>query len=167
MAAFNTRIVRRSNALQGWAYGRELRYSEVMGSGRGPLGAVAAAGVSGGLFAFLAAMTLRPTRALLDRVLPAPGTGPSAETRERGWFRMAVDASTESGARYHAEIRGRGRPGLRRDRGDARARAAWPWRCDGDRLPARAGSLTPATALGTVLVERLRAAGHTYEVAPA
>ena len=35
---------------------------------------------------------------------------------------------------------------------------------DGDRLPARAGSLTPATALGGVLVERLRAAGHTYEV---
>jgi short subunit dehydrogenase-like uncharacterized protein len=36
---------------------------------------------------------------------------------------------------------------------------------DGDRLPDRAGSLTPATALGTVLVERLCAAGHTYEVA--
>jgi short subunit dehydrogenase-like uncharacterized protein len=38
---------------------------------------------------------------------------------------------------------------------------------DGARLPERAGSLTPATALGTVLVERLRAAGHTYEVARA
>jgi short subunit dehydrogenase-like uncharacterized protein len=38
---------------------------------------------------------------------------------------------------------------------------------DGDRLPDRAGSLTPATALGDVLVERLRAAGHTYDVEPA
>ena len=38
---------------------------------------------------------------------------------------------------------------------------------DGDRLPARAGSLTPASALGDVLVERLRAGGHTYEVTPA
>jgi short subunit dehydrogenase-like uncharacterized protein len=38
---------------------------------------------------------------------------------------------------------------------------------DGDRLPDRAGSLTPATALGGVLVERLRAAGQTYEVTPA
>jgi short subunit dehydrogenase-like uncharacterized protein len=27
-----------------------------------------------------------------------------------------------------------------------------------------AGVLTPATAMGTTLVERLRAAGHTYEV---
>ena len=38
---------------------------------------------------------------------------------------------------------------------------------DTDRLPDRAGSLTPATALGDVLVERLRAAGHTYEVTAA
>ena len=166
MAAFNTRIVRRSNALQGWSYGRELRYSEVMGTGRGPLGAVAAAGVSAGLFAFLAAMTLRPTRALLDRVLPAPGTGPSAATRERGWFRMAVDASTESGARYHAEIRGRGDPGYAAT-AVMLGQSGLALALDGDRLPARAGSLTPATALGTVLVERLRAAGHTYEVAPA
>ena len=166
MAAFNTRVVRRSNALQEWAYGRELRYSEVMGSGRGPLGAVAAVGVAGGLLAFLAAMTVPPTRALLDRVLPAPGTGPSAATRERGWFRMAVDAATESGARYHAEIRGRGDPGYAAT-AVMLGQSGLALALDGDRLPDRAGSLTPATALGTVLVERLQAAGHTYEVAPA
>ena len=34
---------------------------------------------------------------------------------------------------------------------------------DGDRLPARSGSLTPATAMGPALVERLRTAGHVYE----
>jgi short subunit dehydrogenase-like uncharacterized protein len=33
-----------------------------------------------------------------------------------------------------------------------------------DALPDAAGVLTPATAMGNVLVERLRAAGHTYEV---
>jgi len=166
MAAFNTRIVRRSNALQGWAYGRELRYSEVMGSGRGPLGAVAAVGVAGGLLAFLTAMTVRPTRALLDRVLPAPGTGPSAQTQERGWFRMAVDASTDTGARYHAEIRGEGDPGYAAT-AVMLGQSGLALALDGDRLPDRAGSLTPATALGTVLVERLRTAGHAYEVAPA
>jgi short subunit dehydrogenase-like uncharacterized protein len=31
-------------------------------------------------------------------------------------------------------------------------------------LPDRAGVLTPATAMGTALVERLRAAGHSYGV---
>jgi short subunit dehydrogenase-like uncharacterized protein len=35
---------------------------------------------------------------------------------------------------------------------------------DGDRLPKRAGVLTPATALGLPLVDRLRAAGMTFDV---
>ena len=36
---------------------------------------------------------------------------------------------------------------------------------DRDRLPERFGVLTPATAMGGVLVERLRAAGMRLEVA--
>ncbi len=35
---------------------------------------------------------------------------------------------------------------------------------DADRLPPCAGVLTPATAMGDVLVERLTAAGQTFEV---
>ena len=35
---------------------------------------------------------------------------------------------------------------------------------DTERLPQRAGVLTPATAMGDVLVERLRAHGFTFEV---
>jgi len=35
---------------------------------------------------------------------------------------------------------------------------------DRDRLPERAGVLTPATALGTALAERLRKAGFELEV---
>ena len=166
MAPFNTRIVRRSNALQDWAYGRELRYSEVMASGRGPLGAVGAAGMVAGMVAFLGAMALPPTRALLDRVLPAPGSGPSAEVRAKGWFRAVVDAESESGRRYRAEVAGRGDPGYAAT-AVMLGESALALACDTDRLPARAGSLTPATAMGTVLVERLRAAGHTYEVTPA
>jgi short subunit dehydrogenase-like uncharacterized protein len=38
---------------------------------------------------------------------------------------------------------------------------------DGSKLPDRAGVLTPATAMGMPLVERLRAAGFTFEAAPA
>ena len=38
---------------------------------------------------------------------------------------------------------------------------------DRERLPQRAGVLTPATAMGTALVDRLRAAGMTLEAGPA
>ena len=84
-------------------------------------------------------------------------------TRERGWFRMAVDAGTTSGARYHAEVRGRGDPGYVAT-AVMLGQSGLALALDGERLPDRAGSLTPATALGTVLVDRLRAAGHIYEV---
>jgi short subunit dehydrogenase-like uncharacterized protein len=163
MAPFNTRIVRRSNALQEWAYGREFSYGEVLGVGRGPLGAVTAAGLTAGLAGTLAAMSFPPTRSVLDRVLPAPGTGPSESVRRNGWFRMTVDATTESGRRYRALAAGKGDPGYAATAvmlGESTLALA----LDGDRLPDRAGSLTPASAMGDVLVERLRAAGHTYEV---
>lgn len=166
MAPFNTRIVRRSNALQDWAYGRAFSYGETMGCGRGPVGALTAAGVTGGLVGALAAMAFPPTRALLDRVLPAPGTGPGEEARANGWFRMVVDAGTESGRRYRATAGGSGDPGYAAT-AVMLGESALALALDGDRLPDRAGSLTPATAMGVVLVDRLRAAGHTYEVTPA
>jgi short subunit dehydrogenase-like uncharacterized protein len=102
MASVNTRIVRRSNALQGWTYGRSLRYGEVMGVGRGLVGVVRAGATALGLRVFGAALALPPTRKLLDRVLPSPGAGPSEAARRSGWFRSQVTASTESGRRYRA-----------------------------------------------------------------
>jgi short subunit dehydrogenase-like uncharacterized protein len=166
MASYNTRIVRRSNALLGWAYGRDLRYTEVMGCGRGVVGAATAVAATVGLPAFLAAMSAAPTRAVLDRVLPAPGTGPSPEARARGWFRMAVHAETEDGRRYRADAHGAGDPGYAAT-AVMLGQSALTLALDEERLPARAGSLTPATALGEVLVERLRRAGHAYDVGPA
>jgi short subunit dehydrogenase-like uncharacterized protein len=165
MSSFNTRIVRRSNALQDWSYGREMRYGEVMATGRGPVGAATAVGVTAGLGAGFAALAFPPSRALLHRVLPAPGTGPSEAVRERGWFRSVVTARTEDGGRYRATAAGRGDPGYAAT-AVMFGQTALALALDGDRLPDRAGSLTPATALGDVLAERLRAAGHTYEVVP-
>jgi short subunit dehydrogenase-like uncharacterized protein len=166
MAPFNTRVVRRSNALQDWSYGRGLRYGEVMGAGRGPAGAVTAAGVAAGLLGAIAAMSFAPTRALLDRVLPAPGSGPGEEARRKGWFRSVLDAAAEDGRRYRATAAGPGDPGYAAT-AVMLGESALALALDGERLPDRAGSLTPATAMGEVLVERLRAAGHTYEVGPA
>ncbi|SHK44836.1 Uncharacterized conserved protein [Pseudonocardia thermophila] len=166
MAGYNTRIVRRSNALLGWAYGRDLRYGEVMGCGTGLKGLATAAAVMGGMGLIAGGLALPPTRALLDRVLPAPGTGPSEEARRRGWFRDVLHARTESGRRYRGVVAGRGDPGYAAT-AVMLGESALALALDTDRLPDRAGSLTPATGIGSVLAERLRAAGHTYTVEPA
>ncbi|GAA3401674.1 saccharopine dehydrogenase family protein [Pseudarthrobacter polychromogenes] len=163
MAPFNTRIVRRSNALQGWAYGRSLQYGEVMGVAPGPAGAVAARAMALGLRSFMGAMAFPPSRRVLDRFLPAPGTGPSTGTQRAGWFHSQVTARTGAGQRYQAIAAGPGDPGYAATAVMA-GESALALALDGDRLPAAKGSLTPATALGNVLIQRLRAAGHTYQV---
>lgn len=162
MASVNSRVVRRSNALQGWAYGRGLRYGEASATGRGARGALTAAGLTVGLGLGAAALALPPARALLDRVLPAPGTGPDERTRAEGWFRMELRATTSSGRRYEAVAAGPGDPGYAAT-AVMLGEAALALALDHPRLPDRAGSLTPAAGLGDVLVERLRAAGHTYD----
>ena len=165
MAGYNTRIVRRSNALTDWSYGRGLRYGELMGCGRGVRGAAAAGAVTAGLVGALAgisaAMTTAPTRALLDRVLPAPGSGPSAASRAAGWFRSELHAVASGGRRFRAVVAGPGDPGYAATAvmlGESALCLAE------DATGDRAGSLTPATAMGTALVERQRTAGHTYAV---
>ena len=75
MGTINTRVVRRSNALQGHVYGRRLRYRELMLGGGLPFGPVVAGAVAGGIAALFAGMSVKPTRKLLDKVLPGPGQG--------------------------------------------------------------------------------------------
>ncbi|MBF6352602.1 saccharopine dehydrogenase NADP-binding domain-containing protein [Nocardia flavorosea] len=167
MAAHNTKIVRRSNGLLGWVYGKNFRYRETMGAGSSALAPVVAAGISGGVLAGMAAGGLlsrfRAGRALLDRILPAPGTGPGERTRENGWFRMRTYTRTSSGARYLATFSGQGDPGYKATAvmlGESGLALAF------DPKPEAAGILTPAAAMGDVLTERLRAAGMTIDVEP-
>ncbi len=162
MAGYNTRIVRRSNALTDWSYGRGFRYREVSDTGAGPRGLLRSAGTTAVLGGLVGGMRFAPTRALIDRALPKPGEGPSEESMARGRFVMDVDATTSTGARYTTRVaadRDPGYTGTAVMLGEAGLALA----ADEDRLPARAGVLTPATALGDVLVERLRAHGFTLE----
>jgi short subunit dehydrogenase-like uncharacterized protein len=163
MGTLNSRVVRRSNALLGHAYGRKLRYRELMATGTGPLGAARAAGVAAGLGAVFAGFAMPGARQLLDRVLPDPGEGPSETVREKGFFRIDIHTRTSSGARLVCEIRAPGDPGYKAT-AVMLGESALALALDEDKLPAATGVLTPATALGHVLVARLRAAGHSYEV---
>jgi short subunit dehydrogenase-like uncharacterized protein len=164
MAPFNTQVVRRSNALTGWSYGRGLRYAEHVDAGRGASGALTALVVTAATALGAAALALPPARALVGRLLPA-GEGPDERTRREGFFRHRFLASTTSGRAYAARVQASGDPGYAAT-SVMLGEAALALALDGDALPDRAGSLTPATALGDVLVERLRGQGFRLEAVP-
>jgi short subunit dehydrogenase-like uncharacterized protein len=163
MAGINTRVVRRSNALQGHAYGRRMRYREVMSFGSDLAARAKATAVAAGAGALVAGLSFGPTRAVLDRVLPAPGDGPDEEARENGSFHMQIHARTSSGASYVADVEAQGDPGYAAT-AVMLGESALCLACDAEKLPERAGVLTPATAMGSALADRLRAAGHRLEV---
>lgn len=159
MAGINTRVVRRSNALKGWAYGRRFRYREVFACGTGASGAVIARGLAVGVGALMAGLDFGPARAVLDRVLPRPGDGPNEKARTGGRFLVELHTTTESGAHLVSRVGADGDPGYAAT-SVMLGESALCLALDRD-LPPAAGVLTPATAMGTVLVNRLRAAGLT------
>lgn len=159
MASYNTRVVRRSNALRGWAYGRGFRYREVMSVGTSPAAPVIAHATTAALNALVIGFAVPPIRFVLDRVLPAPGTGPNESTRRNGHFTVDVFGVTTTGARYRARVKAQGDPGYAAT-AVMLGESALALALDRDRLPESAGGvLTPATGIGDALVDRLRAAG--------
>ncbi len=160
MASFNTRIVARSASLL--HYGPGFRYVEYTDYGSGPRGAAMAGAVTTALGLGLAGMAFAPTRSVLGRVLPAPGEGPSEETMTSGRFRMVVTAEATNGSRYRTTVAAPYDPGYG---GTAimLGQAALALVEDVDDLPDAAGVLTPASAIGEPLVDRLRAHRFTVE----
>jgi short subunit dehydrogenase-like uncharacterized protein len=134
-----------------------------MGFGSGPLAAAQAGAIASGVGALAVGLSVAPVRAALDRVLPSPGDGPGERQREQGFFRIEIHARTSSGARYLCRVAAEGDPGYKAT-SVMFGESALCLALDGDRLPPRAGVLTPATAMGNALVERLRLAGQTLEV---
>ncbi|GAA3951433.1 saccharopine dehydrogenase family protein [Gordonia caeni] len=164
MASYNTRVVRRSDALLDDAYGPGFRYQETMFVGGKPvLSTLAAGAVSVGTGIGLAAMSFRPTRKLLDRLLPKPGQGPNEKTREAGHFITRTYTTTSKGRRFRSQMRADGDPGYKAT-AVMLGESALALALDRDQLPERAGALTPAVAMGDVLIERLRRAGFVIEV---
>ncbi len=159
MAGYNSRVVRRSNALRDWAYGRRFRYRETMSVGASPLSPVLATGLKIGIGALYAGMSLPPTRFVLDRLLPKPGDGPDERTRDRGRITMDVFTTTTTGRRYRSRFRAKGDPGYAAT-AVMLSESALALAFDrADLPPFGGGVLTPATGIGDALVTRLRAAG--------
>ena len=167
MASVNTRVVRRSHALLGYPWGRDFLYTEVAGYGGGVKGLARATSMTTGLGGALLALQVKPLRKLLQaKVLPAPGQGPSAEERERGYF-VARLLGEGTSPRTGREVRLKGKVAAKGDPGyaaTARMLSESALSLAFDVIPAQGGVLTPAACMGMRLVERLRKAGMTFEV---
>lgn len=155
MAGINTRVVRRSNALLNYSYGREFRYSEAILTGSGPGGYMRAllVALGTGLMGLLAA--LGPTRALLKKMLPAPGEGPSEQARNTGHFNIELlgKHALDESKNIRISVTGDKDPGY----GATSKMLAESAVCLAmDSLTEGGGFLTPASAMGDQLVKRLQ-----------
>ena len=164
MAAINTRIVHRANALQDFAYGKGFRYDEAVLTGKGLGGRAKATMVSLGMGAFALGAAMGPTRSLLNKtVLPKPGEGPSPEQRKAGFFNIVVEGRTSEGSALRARVKGDRDPGYGSTSKMIGEAAVCLARDIGDDVGG--GFWTPATALNGKLQERLEAhAGVTFEL---
>jgi len=90
-----------------------------------------------------------------------PGQGPSEEERSRGWFTLTFLGQAGE-RRVKTQVRG-GEPGYT-ETAKMVSESALALAFGGDRLPSTSGLVTPAAAMGEVLVERLQRAGISFEV---
>ena len=160
MAAINTRVVRRTNALLGFPWGETFRYDEAtLSASRFQATRNSVLGGVGML-----ALALGPTRKLAERFLPKPGEGPSRAQREAGYYEVffrGIDPQDRS-RDTTIKVTGDMDPGYgstSKMLGEAAVCLAK------DDLTVGGGFWTPASALDGKYLDRLQKnAGLTFEV---
>jgi len=163
MAGVNTRVVRRSNAIAAYPYSRDFTYREAVMTGTGFIGWLKGTMMSLSLGLLFLGISFSPTRKLLQRfVLPKPGEGPDRELQKSGFFNLMQIGRLPDGTVVRTRITGDQDPGY----GSTSKMLAEAAVCLAiDELDSAGGVLTPATAMGGPLLERLRAnAGLTFDV---
>ena len=148
-------ILRSARALD--RYGPDFTYGHFAAVKRLPV----AIGATGGLAGLFALAQLPPTRKwLLGRM--DSGDGPSAQEREKSWFRVRF-VGKGGGQRVVAQVSG-GDPGY----GETSKMLAESALCLAhDDLPETAGQVTTAQAMGATLTGRLQRAGIKFETVSA
>jgi saccharopine dehydrogenase (NAD+, L-glutamate forming) len=145
-------IARSGRALE--RYGPDFTYSHYVAVKRLPQ----AVGLVGGVAGVFALAQVPPARNWMLRRMPA-GEGPSEEERGKSWFKVRF-VGEGGGARVVTEVAG-GDPGY----GETSKMLAESALCLArDELPATAGQVTTATAMGDALTARLERAGITFSI---
>jgi len=163
MAAVNEKVVRRSNAMLDRQYGERFSYRESMRTGPGLAGRLRAQAMAGGMVAAMVGMAIPPLRDFAEsNLLPAPGEGPTREAIERGYFKFRMFGRFSSRPEAASvTVTGQRDPGYGAT-SCMLAQSAVTLAKEPD-LP-RAGVLTPASAMGRALTERLQATDVQFEV---
>ena len=115
--------------------------------------------------AFSSVVRLPGVGRFVAALAPPPGDGPSEDTMDNGFYECRLVGTANDGAKAWALIAGSGDPGNRATVKFV-CESALALATERERLPGgamRAGFLTPATAFGDVLAERLRRVGVTVE----
>ncbi|GHA85509.1 saccharopine dehydrogenase [Algimonas arctica] len=164
MAAINTRIVHRSNALSDAGYGSDFLYEEAVVTGKGGRGKRMARASAWGMGGFMVALVVPPVRWALEKfVLPKPGEGPSEKAQLEGEFNLLFMGETDAGEMMKARVTGDRDPGY----GSTAKMLAQAAACLAQDIPdgTQGGFWTPATLMGDALIARLRDhAGLTFEM---
>ena len=161
MAGINTKIVRRSNALINFQYGKNFRYDEAMIAGKGISGFWKAI-----LAVFpLAIVGLNPNsflKKIINSFMPKPGEGPGVEKRKNGFYNLRFYITIDEKRKAFAKVIGDSDPGY----GSTSKMLAESALCLAfDNLPKNYGILTPSSAMGEKLLDRLiKNAGLSFEI---
>lgn len=169
MAAVNERVVHRSNALSGNAYGGRFAYDEAMLTGAGFKGRLGALAMTAGLGAFMAGVVIKPVRRLMERfLLPKPGEGPSPEAQLAGRYDIRFVGHGEAGQVVRVRVTGDRDPGYGstgKMLGQAVLSLAVDHFKDGEKVGRAGGFWTPATMFDERFIARLtRDAGLRFDV---
>ena len=167
MAPINERVLRRSNALLGYPWGREFRCTEVIPTGSGIGGAIGASIVAGGIGLFTTAMSIDTVRSGIRQfVFPDPGDGPTKKQIENGYFTVRAlgrGTGTDDPFTIEAEFSSKLDPGY----GSTARMLAESAMCllrNETNSSLSGGILTPASGIGEPLATRLRNIGFTITV---
>ncbi len=164
MGSVNTRVVRRSAELLNGLYGRDFQYNEGVLSGKGAGGFLGATGTGVGTGVFVGAASVSFTRGLMQKFLPKPGEGPSADAINNGYYDIELFGQhpTDSNKNVRVRVKGDKDPGYG---STSKMIAESALALAQDDLSVSGGFWTPASAMGDQLLARLpQSAGVTFEV---
>ena len=160
MAGINTKVVRRSNILSGYSYGKNFRYEEATIYGKGFKGRMKGIINTIPMGLMMSAKPGSLLKRAVDAVLPKPGEGPTKKQREDGFYNLKFYITLEDGLSAFAKITGDMDPGYgstSKMLGEAAVCLAM------DKLSNLSGILTPSIAMGDALLKRLeKNAGLTF-----